>query len=183
MLQGKKINLRVIENEDYELYAEWLNDPKFIGEYVFNRQRSIIEIKKAFSERNPDSCTFIVEKKDGTRIGIASHFITKYGGFASIQEIGYAMIPNERGKGYTTEVVGILVDYLFLLKDIQRIQALINEENTPSKRVLEKNGFEKEGILRRLGFMIGKHVDATLYSIIRESWVEPKVLKHPGSKE
>ncbi len=182
MLEGKKVNLRVIESTDFDLYAEWLNDPNFIGEYVFNRQRSIIEIQKAFSERAADSCTFIVEKKDGTRIGIASHFITKYGGFASIQEIGYAMIPNERGKGYTAKAVGMLVDYLFLLKDIQRIQALVNEENTPSKRVLEKNGFEKEGILRKLAFMVGKHGDAALYSIIREDWVEPKVLKHLGSK-
>jgi RimJ/RimL family protein N-acetyltransferase len=92
-------------------------------------------------------------------------------------------MPNERGKGYTTEAVGLLVDYLFLLKDIQRIQALINEDNTPSKRVLEKNGFKMEGILRKLAFMIGKHTDTALYSIIRDDWGEPKILQHLGSKE
>ncbi len=176
MLEGVKINLRVIETEDIDLYAEWVNNPNFIGEYVFNRQRSIIEIRKRFSERSTDWGTFIVEKKDGTRIGLAHHFLTKFRGYATIQEIGYAVIPNERGKGYTTEVVGMLVDYLFLLKDIQRIQALINEENTASKRVLESNGFEKEGILRRLAFMVGKHRDAALYSIIRKEWNQPRIL-------
>lgn len=178
MLEGEKINLRAIENEDFELYTEWVNNPNFIGEYVFNQQRSIIEIKKRFSERSPEWTTFIVEKKDGTRIGLAHHFLTKFGRYATIHEIGYAVIPEERGKGYTTEAVGVLVDYLFLLKDIQRIQALITEENTPSKRVLESNGFKKEGILRKLAFMVGKHSDAALYSIIREDWVEPKVLRH-----
>lgn len=183
MLEGKKINLRVIESGDYELYTEWSNDPSFLGEYVFNRQRSIIEIEKSYDERPPDWGTFIIEKKDGTRIGVVHHFITKYGGYASIQEIGYAVTSNERGKGYTTEAVGILVDYLFLLKDIQRIQALINEENTPSKRVLEKNGFQKEGILRKLGFMIGKHGDTALYSVIRDDWGEPKFLMHQVTKQ
>ncbi len=176
MLEGEKTNLRAIENEDFELYAEWINDPNFVGEYVFNQQRSIVEIKKRFNDRSPEWGTFIVEKKDGTRIGIAHHFLTKFGGYATIQEIGYAVIPNERGKGYTTEAVGVLVDYLFLLKDIQRIQALINEENKASKRVLESNGFEKEGILRRLAFMVGKHSDAALYSIIRKEWNQPRIL-------
>jgi RimJ/RimL family protein N-acetyltransferase len=92
MLEGEKINLRAIENEDFELYSEWVNNPNFIGEFTFIQQRSTVEIHKRFSERSPDEGTFIVEKKDGTRIGMAHHFFTKFGRYATIQEIGYAVI-------------------------------------------------------------------------------------------
>jgi RimJ/RimL family protein N-acetyltransferase len=37
--------------------------------------------------------------------------------------IGYALLPNERGKGYGSEAVKIIVDYLFLSKNMVRIQA------------------------------------------------------------
>jgi RimJ/RimL family protein N-acetyltransferase len=38
-------------------------------------------------------------------------------------EIGYAIAPSERGKGYCTEATQLMVDYLFLSKDVSRIQA------------------------------------------------------------
>ncbi len=68
------------------------------------------------------------------------------------------------------------MDYLFLLKDIHRIQALTVEENTVARRVLEKTGFKKEGVIRNVGFMKGKFRNGVLYSIIREDWEHPKIL-------
>ena len=59
-------------------------------------------------------------------------------------EIGYGVIPSERGKGYATEAAMMLVDYLFLSKDIVRIQADTTEGNISSQRVLEKVGFKRE---------------------------------------
>jgi RimJ/RimL family protein N-acetyltransferase len=38
-------------------------------------------------------------------------------------EIGYGLLPEERSKGYGTEVVQIMVDYLFLSKEFKRVQA------------------------------------------------------------
>jgi RimJ/RimL family protein N-acetyltransferase len=51
------------------------------------------------------------------------------------------------------------------------------EENVASKRVLEKNGFTKEGVLRKLSYGKGKWWDPSIYSILREEWGSPKILK------
>jgi aminoglycoside 6'-N-acetyltransferase len=89
-------------------------------------------------------------------------------------EIGYDIISNERGKGYGTEAAQLIVDYLFLSKDIGRIQAITDVRNKPSQRVLEKTGFKREGTIRKSGFVRGAWTNAYLYSIIREEWREPK---------
>jgi RimJ/RimL family protein N-acetyltransferase len=85
-------------------------------------------------------------------------------------------LPNERGKGYCSEAVKIMVDYLFLSKDTGRIQAQTDPRNIASQKVLEKVGFKKEGILRRSFFTRGEWRDAYVYSILREEWKEPKIL-------
>jgi len=41
---------------------------------------------------------------------------------------------------------------------------------------LEKAGFQREGIMRKPGFVRGEWIDAYLYSILREEWKEPKIL-------
>jgi RimJ/RimL family protein N-acetyltransferase len=86
------------------------------------------------------------------------------------------MIPNERGKGYCTEAVRIIIDYLFLSRDVVRIQAQTETGNLASQKVLEKAGFKKEGTMRKCDFSRGELRDTHLYSILREEWKEPKIL-------
>ena len=69
-----------------------------------------------------------------------------------------------------TEAVGLLVNYLFSSKNIERIAADADVENFGSQKVLEKNGFKREGILRKHGFVKGVFRDDVQYSLIREDW-------------
>lgn len=85
-------------------------------------------------------------------------------------EIGYALVPCEMGKGYGTEAAQIMVDYLFLSKDIMRIQATTDTRNKPSQRVLEKSGSKQEGTIRKAGYVRGQWQDDYVYSILREEW-------------
>ncbi len=89
------------------------------------------------------------------------------------------MLPAERNRGYCTEAVKIIVDYLFLTRDIVRIQAETNPKNIASWKVLEKAGFKREGVRRQSVFIRGKWQDGVLYSILREDWREPKILTRP----
>ena len=81
----------------------------------------------------------IIEKNDGIKIGV----------------IGYALIPSERKKGYSTEAVKMIADFLFLSKDIVRIQADTDERNLASQKVLKKTGFKK-GVIRKSAFIRGE---------------------------
>jgi RimJ/RimL family protein N-acetyltransferase len=73
----------------------------------------------------------------------------------------------------------IMVDYLFLSRELMRVQATIDVNNIVSQRVLEKVGFTKEGIIRKSNFSRGKWCDDCLYSILKEEWKEPKILAKP----
>jgi len=110
-------------------------------------------------------------KKDGNKIGYFG-----IGLVGPYWEIGYVLIPSERGKGYCSEAVQLGVDYLFLTKDIVRVQAITHIENIASQKILEKTGFQREGIIRKGQFAWGNWHDLYLYSILREEWKEPKIL-------
>ena len=171
MLEGKNVNLRVVEREDLPLLTEWQNTPEISGEFMWRQQKSRIEAEKEYDNRPPDSRTFFIEKKDGAKVGWMGHFL-----FGSLLEIFYYLLPSERGRGYGTEAIMIMVDYLFLSRDLMRVQATTDPSNIASQRVLEKAGFRKEGIIRKSGFNRGKWCDDCLYSILREEWKEPKIL-------
>jgi hypothetical protein len=33
LLEGRNVNLRIMEREDLPFYVKWVNDPRFFGEY------------------------------------------------------------------------------------------------------------------------------------------------------
>jgi RimJ/RimL family protein N-acetyltransferase len=176
-LEGRLLNLRIAEKEDLQVFAKWINDLEFLGEYDPVIQQSKTDIEKRLDSQQQDDREFIVEKKDGTRIGFITHFR-----FGKQLEIGFALIPTERKKGYCTEAVNIMVDYLFLAKSDVRIQAETNVDNRSCQRVLEKAGFQKEGRLRKSYFVRGEWKDLFIYSILREEWKEPKILNRKQQK-
>jgi len=171
LLEGKTVNLRIVEKEDLPLAIEWINDPDYFGEYNPLTQQSRAELEKQYGKLISDEKWFFIEKKDGGRIGSIS-----CGPEGKAMEIGYNLIPSERGKGFGTEAVKIMVDYLFLSKEIVRIQAHIDPRNVASQKVLERTGFRKEGTIRKSMFIRGEWRDLFLYSILREEWREPKIL-------
>ena len=170
MLSGVLVNLTVVERDDLPLVTRWRNDLHFVGEFEPFNQSSMTATERQF-EGLKDSDWFLVSTKDGTKVGFACDFKTQgcYG-------IGYMFVPEARGKGYGSETVQILVDYVFLHKDVPRIQAETHPDNVSSQRVLEKAGFKKEGILRARFFSRGVWRDTAMWSIIREDWGGPKVL-------
>ncbi len=168
-----------MEKEDIPLYAEWINNPDFYGEYNPLEQESKAEIEKSYENAPPEKRKFFIEKKDGAKIGVVNTFPAAGG----LLEIGFTMIPSERGKGYGTEAVQILVDYLFLSRDLVRIQAFTELGNMASQRLLDKVGFKREGTIRKSMFIRGKWKDLLLYSILREEWREPSILTSGPSKK
>lgn len=173
MLEGKIVNLRVIEKEDIPLIVEWQNSLEVQGDYQFFPQMSKAEMEKEIEKLSSDPLwkLFVIEKKDGSKVGSIVHYPA-----ARLVEIGYSLIPSERGKGYCSEAVQMMLDYLFLSKDIVRVQAHTNVKNMASQRVLQKTGFKKEGVVRKNNFVRGEWTDSCLFSILREEWKEPKIL-------
>ena len=176
MLEGKNVNLRVLEKEDLPLLCEWTNSLEFLGAYFSPHQTSMAEREKAFSEPSPfEMKRFIIEKKDRTKIGFILHFNTLHPMMETV-EIAYALMPSERRKGYCVEAAQLMVDYLFLSKDTPCVQAMTHIKNVASQGVLQKIGFKKEGIMRKRLHVQGEWADIVTFSILREEWKEPRIL-------
>ena len=60
-------------------------------------------------------------------------------------EIGYSVVAERRGRGYATEMIGILARRAFDDDRVHRITAHTDSDNEASMKVLEKNGFERAG--------------------------------------
>jgi len=171
LLEGKTVNLKVIEKEDLPLLAEWSNDAEYLGDYIWLPQQSRTEWEKRYDNLTPDTKWFFIEKKDGTKIGTMFHWL-----IGNLLEISCVLASNERGKGYGVEATKLMMDYLFLSKDITRIQAHTDAGNMASQKVLQKAGFKKEGTIRKSVFSRGEWRDRALYGILREEWKEPRIL-------
>lgn len=177
MLSGNLVNLRVLEQEDFPQLVNWFNDPNVLGEYNPIFQTSEMEMGKAKKNSNfHESKSFIIEKKDGSKIGYIQYFNVIWNRIGKLLTIAFFMLPGERRKGYCTEASKIIVDYLFLSKEIPCIQATTHINNIASQKVLLKVGFKKEGVMRKRFYIRGKWEDQFIYSILKEEWKEPKIL-------
>ncbi len=61
-----------------------------------------------------------------------------------------------------------MTDYLFGAKKQHRIQLDIVPENTASRRIAEKCGYQLEGTARGAFFNAGRNQDLLIYSILRD---------------
>ena len=83
-------------------------------------------------------------------------------------ELSYELYDDRHaGKGYTTEAVQLLVDYLFANKKEHRIHLVIVPGNSASRRIAEKCGFSLDGTLRGAFFNDGRNQDVLIYSLLR----------------
>jgi RimJ/RimL family protein N-acetyltransferase len=81
-------------------------------------------------------------------------------------ELGYFIGEKYWGKGITTRAVKLIVDFTFAQLDIDKIYAGIFEYNYASMKVLEKNGFKLEGILRKSVFKNNQYYDEYRYGLV-----------------
>lgn len=83
-------------------------------------------------------------------------------------EMGYYIGEPYWGKGLGTSAVKQVCSYIFQHTDIIRIFAEPFAYNTASCRVLEKAGFQQEGVLRSNAVKNGQVLDMKMYSKINE---------------
>ena len=82
-------------------------------------------------------------------------------------ELGYYLAEEYWGKGIMTEAVKQVCKYVFDNSDIIRIYAEPFAHNIGSCRVLEKAGFQFEGLLRANAVKNGAIIDMKMYALIR----------------
>jgi len=84
-------------------------------------------------------------------------------------EIGYWLGEKYWNRGFVTRAAGVITNYGLNSLGLRRIFTGIFEWNPASMRVLEKNGFQREGIERKSIIKDGQVIDAVIYSKVKGS--------------
>lgn len=81
-------------------------------------------------------------------------------------EVGYILNREFWGKGYASEALNCMIDYCFETLEFGRLEADVDPANAGSLRLLERNGFEREGYFRKRWFVRGKWYDSVMFGLI-----------------
>ena len=79
---------------------------------------------------------------------------------------GYWVLPQYRRQGYSSRSMTAMLGWLRGVERVARVEAFVELWNTPSCGVLEKLGFEREGILRNWERIRGEPCDMFSYSYL-----------------
>jgi RimJ/RimL family protein N-acetyltransferase len=85
----------------------------------------------------------IVRRSDGLAVGDAGfHGPPTADGEV---EIGYALVPSARGTGLAAEATRLLVEWARAQPGVKSVAARVDPSNGPSRRLLERLGFARDG--------------------------------------
>jgi RimJ/RimL family protein N-acetyltransferase len=84
-----------------------------------------------------------------------------------VVEVGYWLFVTARGRGVATRSVQQLTEHA-VANGIWRVEAHVRIGNTASERVLQRLGFEREGIKRKYLRHGGDRVDTTLFALLAD---------------
>ncbi|MDF2513085.1 MAG: acetyltransferase family protein [Herbinix sp.] len=167
-----KVILRKIVDTDIEGLFEIYNNKNVFtyipGDIKKNKetvQNMIGHFERDFHKRKTIFLGIYLPEAPEQIVGVAEMF--EYDDKVNMITIGYRLNERYWGKGIATQTVKAMVDYLFNTVGINRIQAFVMPANVKSQKVLEKNNFIKEGILRQSQHWKGIGVvDLIVYSLL-----------------
>lgn len=82
--------------------------------------------------------------------------------------VGYWLNESHNGHGYTTGAVRLVLTFAFEVAKFHRVEAGVMPKNIGSIRVLEKTGFQKEGLCRKNVMINGIWEDHLMYAVLEE---------------
>jgi RimJ/RimL family protein N-acetyltransferase len=110
----------------------------------------------------------IILRSDNILIGdIGIHFLKS--GDNQV-EIGYTLDKNYHRKGYATESLYAIIDFLFREMNKHRIIAGIDPRNKRSVRLIKRLGFRKEGHFRESSLIRNEWTDDLVFAMLNEEW-------------
>ena len=168
-LIGKHVYLRPTEAEDIKIIQQWrlATDPQTISCHP-TKVASPDEVYERFrkKEPRPDEANFAIAAVDDHRtVGQLNYFhLNRLNRSA---EIGFLIAPAERRHGFATEAMRLMIDYLLVDMNLNKVYAQTGSFNKASIRLLEGLDFQLDGTLRQHHYYRGDLYDDLIYSLLK----------------
>lgn len=173
-VETKRLLLKGWDTSDIPFLFKHFSD-EFVCKYLYDAEpftavEEAEQMVEFFSNENNKGSNrwVIIDKSNNQRIGTCGYMFWDTDNHSI--EIGYDLQQSYSQKGIMTEALTAVIDLAFYEKGINRIQAITSVSNVASCKLLEKLGFQKEGIVRDKHYFRGNYYDHYCYSLLKREW-------------
>ncbi|WP_163269130.1 GNAT family N-acetyltransferase [Chelativorans alearense] len=174
-LEGGNVRLRMPLSQDY---AEWAAlreasraflepwEPQWAPDEL-SRRSFRQRLRRYHDEYDQGTgISFFLFERTGGRLAGGISLTNIRRGVAQSAHVGYWMGERFAGRGMMLEALNLVIPFAFETLSLHRLEAACIPKNTRSIRLLEKAGFQREGLLRSYLRINGTWQDHYLYALI-----------------
>jgi RimJ/RimL family protein N-acetyltransferase len=178
LFEGHRVRFAPPDAErDAAIVSTWSHDPEYLRLLSADiaKPQSPFQVKKQYEDWEKDAekhtaFNFAVRLKEEDRlIGFVRLSRIEWTHATGSLQIGIGD-RNDRGKGYGTEALHMLLRYAFDELNLYRLSASTVEYNAGAIRFLERAGFVVEVRRRQAVQRDGKRWDAVMLGLLRDEW-------------
>ncbi|SCN21541.1 putative ribosomal N-acetyltransferase YdaF [Clostridium sp. N3C] len=170
-----EITLRKIVDSDLDSLFEIYNNENLFQYTPVKLRKSKVAVahmighfERDFYKRKGIFLGICLNNEPNHIVGVAEIF--DYSADTNMVTIGYRLNESYWSKGIATKTVKAMTEYLFRDIGINRVQAFVMPDNIKSQKVLQRNGFDKEGLIRQGYYWKGQGVvDLIVFSLLRSN--------------
>lgn len=171
VLSTPRLRLRALEPGDAERVFRIQSDPevtRYFGRAPYSTlaeaEQRIATVLEGIRE-NTSICWGITLKENDEHLGTAGFW--RWNKLHRWAELGFELLPAFWNQGIMTETLRAVLAFAFDRMDLHRVEARLDPDNRACKRVLERLGFTREGLLRQNWWHEGKCTDTAVYGLLR----------------
>lgn len=165
-----KVKIRRFEREDIPKKVEWINNSENNQFLHYDIPLSVVGTEKWFdSHRGEENRYDAVIEADGMPVGTIGLINidrknNKAEYYIAMGEVAY------KGRGVAKEASRLLLQYGFGELGLNRIYLFTETRNVAARKLFEKIGFVREGLIKQDLVSHGKYVDRIAYGLLRRDW-------------
>lgn len=169
MYYGEKVILRAYKEEDIDVATKLVNDKelkKFLVNFIPFPTSNWEEEEWVKSQKSNKEGTYNFAIEDiETNKYIGGCGINSVNWLARVATVGIMIGDKDYwGKGYGTDAMKVLIDFIFNNMNINKIRLSVFSFNERAIKSYERCGFEVEGVLKNEIFKDGKYYDEIIMS-------------------
>ena len=169
-IKTKEFTLRPIKASDAEGYHDCHQDgaaraaftsvPETVAEAKKELQENLKKARKGLNEM------FAIDV-DGDFAGFVNLKLNDHPQYKHSAIIGYGIHRDHRGRGLASKAVKKATSHALNKLRLKRVAGYCRAHNKASARVMEKAGYQLEGVLRKNKRMNGRYVDDMVWAKVR----------------
>ncbi len=169
MLEGRTVRLTRLNEDDVQQVLLWRNSielKRLTGPGPFLP----LTVSDVDIQSTPTTVQFAIRSMEtGGLIGYIALSNIAWSTRTADLGIYIGQIAN-RGKGWGTEAISLLLDYAFDELNLHRVQLDVVDYNSAAIRAYDQLGFFNEGVRRQHGERDGKRYDVLLFGVLAGEW-------------